>query len=204
MAKEKSATKICKHCSTEIPFEAKVCPNCRRKVKGGKLKWILLALVVLGIIGAASSGGDDKNSQDNAPAQTQEASADTTANTEAQPAATTEKTTEAKIEYHTYDCTELFDDLKANAMKAEKEHQDEYVVVTGYLGTIDSDGQYIGLGAGEDNYDYMFDEIHCNIKSQAQTDAILEKSKGDAITVKGKITQIGELIGYHLDIIGLK
>ena len=46
--KEKSnETKICKHCQTEIPKKAKVCPQCRRKVKGGKLKWILIILVLL-------------------------------------------------------------------------------------------------------------------------------------------------------------
>ena len=34
MAKEKPATKICKHCKTEIPYDAKVCPQCRKKQKG--------------------------------------------------------------------------------------------------------------------------------------------------------------------------
>ena len=46
--KEKSnETKICKHCQTEIPKKAKVCPQCRKKVKGGKLKWILIIVVAL-------------------------------------------------------------------------------------------------------------------------------------------------------------
>ncbi len=45
-------TKLCKHCQTEIPKKAKVCPNCRKK-QGGKLKWIIIAIVVIGIIGAA-------------------------------------------------------------------------------------------------------------------------------------------------------
>ena len=30
-------TKICKHCQSEIPKKAKICPNCRKK-QGGKLK----------------------------------------------------------------------------------------------------------------------------------------------------------------------
>ena len=27
-------TKVCKHCQTEIPKKAKVCPNCRKKQGG--------------------------------------------------------------------------------------------------------------------------------------------------------------------------
>ena len=44
--KEVKETKICKHCQTEIPKKAKVCPQCRRK-QGGKLKWIVSIIVVL-------------------------------------------------------------------------------------------------------------------------------------------------------------
>ena len=58
MAKE--GTKLCKHCKTEIPAAAKVCPNCRKK-QGGIVKWIVIVIVVLGVIGAASSGGNDNS-----------------------------------------------------------------------------------------------------------------------------------------------
>ena len=37
MKKEKPTTKLCKHCKTEIPYDAKVCPNCRKKQKGENL-----------------------------------------------------------------------------------------------------------------------------------------------------------------------
>lgn len=57
---EKPETKICKYCGTEIPYIAKVCPNCRKK-QGGKLKWIIIAVVVILVIGAAAGGGDDDN-----------------------------------------------------------------------------------------------------------------------------------------------
>lgn len=57
MAKERPATKLCKHCKTEIPYEAKVCPNCRKRVKGGKVKWIVLPIVVVIIALVLFSGG---------------------------------------------------------------------------------------------------------------------------------------------------
>nr|WP_304429452.1 hypothetical protein [uncultured Acetatifactor sp.] len=59
MGKEKPATKVCKHCKTEIPYGAKVCPQCRKK-QGGALKWVIIAIVVIGIIGAAAGGGDEE------------------------------------------------------------------------------------------------------------------------------------------------
>lgn len=57
--KEKPQTKICKHCKTEIPYGAKVCPQCRKK-QGRKLKWIIIAILALGFIGAVAGGGGDE------------------------------------------------------------------------------------------------------------------------------------------------
>ena len=59
MAKEKPTTKICKHCKTEIPYGAKVCPHCRKK-QGGVLKWVIIAFVAICIIGAMGGGDDSK------------------------------------------------------------------------------------------------------------------------------------------------
>lgn len=58
MANENQETKLCKHCQMEIPKKAKICPNCRKK-QGGKLKWIVIAVVAVFIIGSISSGGDN-------------------------------------------------------------------------------------------------------------------------------------------------
>ena len=55
-------TKLCKHCQTEIPKKAKVCPNCRKK-QGGVGKWIVIALVAVLLIGAI--GGSDEESGNN-------------------------------------------------------------------------------------------------------------------------------------------
>lgn len=61
---EKSNTKLCKYCQTEIPYKAKVCPNCRKRIKGGKLKWVLLALIVVILI---ASYGNNQNQRNEKP-----------------------------------------------------------------------------------------------------------------------------------------
>ena len=66
---EKKETKICKHCQSEIPAKAKVCPNCRKKQGGmGCLGVILLVVGILiflfafiGMMGGSDS--KDKNPQ---------------------------------------------------------------------------------------------------------------------------------------------
>ena len=61
MAKEKPTTKICKHCKTEIAYDAKVCPQCRKKQGGGIVKKILIAFGVIVIIAIVFGGGEDEN-----------------------------------------------------------------------------------------------------------------------------------------------
>lgn len=50
-------TKLCKHCQSEMPKKAKVCPTCRRK-QGGAGKWIVIGIVVLLILGGMAGSGD--------------------------------------------------------------------------------------------------------------------------------------------------
>lgn len=54
---ENQETKLCKHCQSEMPKKAKVCPTCRRK-QGGKLKWVIIAIVAMVIIGSVAGGGE--------------------------------------------------------------------------------------------------------------------------------------------------
>lgn len=59
MKKEKPETKICKHCQSEIPYKAKVCPVCKKRVKANKLLWGIIILIIL-IAGILIFGGEDE------------------------------------------------------------------------------------------------------------------------------------------------
>ncbi len=52
MGKEKPTTKICKHCKTEIPYGAKVCPQCRKKQGGSGCLTAIIVFFALGLLGS--------------------------------------------------------------------------------------------------------------------------------------------------------
>ena len=85
--KENQKTKLCKHCKTEIPAGAKICPNCKKK-QGGVVKWIIIGVVAIAVIGSAAgkSGSDSpsgaqsaSNSASSAPETSPSVSEETTA-----------------------------------------------------------------------------------------------------------------------------
>ena len=91
----------------------------------------------------------------------------------------------------------MMDDLNNNALRAETNYQDKYIEVTGKLNVIDSDGKYISIVP---DVQFAIVGIQCKIKNDEQKNQIVDMSIGDIITVKGKITDIGEIIGYHMDL----
>ncbi|WP_455501204.1 DUF4352 domain-containing protein [Gemmiger sp.] len=72
---EKPTTKLCKHCKTEIPYDAKICPNCRKSQKPNGCLIAILVVVVLFILVGAIGGGSSKN--DTASAGTASSTAQT-------------------------------------------------------------------------------------------------------------------------------
>lgn len=206
--------KKCKTCGAEIASNAEVCPQCGAKNKKPfYTRWWFIVIVIVVVIGAigsmGSSGGsgtDPDGSQASAPGGT--AGQDDAQDIQGEPSAPEGQDTQEEpggedpepVTYTHYNVTELFDTLENNALKAERTFQDQYVELEGYLSNIDSDGKYIGVGADPDNLDYLFDSVQCYIKSDEQLDQIMEMSAGDAITVRGRIKDIGEILGYQLDI----
>ena len=111
---------------------------------------------------------------------------------------TVEETTSR--EYIQCTAVELFDMLGENALKAKSTYEGAFVEISGYISGIDASGKYISIGADPDNYEYMFDSIQCFIKDNATLEKVMDLSKDSYVTIKGKITSVGEVLGYSLNI----
>mgnify|MGYP004658953957 CR=1 FL=1 len=177
-------TKKCKYCKTEIPADAKVCPQCRKKLKGGKLKWVVLIILVGAIIGAVAGESDSKSGGN--------------ATTTTSSTASEQKKEEATpIEYTSVSVNDMMDALNNNAMGASDKYKGKYLEITGKLTNIDAAGKYIDLMA---DGDFEIIGVQCYIKNDDQKSKISSMSKGDTITLKGKCTDVGEVLGYSFDI----
>ncbi|MGC6174289.1 OB-fold protein [Lacrimispora sp. 38-1] len=181
MGKEKPTTKICKHCKTEIPYGAKVCPQCRKKQGMGGCLTAVIVVFALGLLGSCFAGKGKE-----------------TVSTSSKEAVAKEETTEAPIEYTAYNVDDMMNDLKANALNASDKYKDQYVEITGKLSVIDSSGKYISLAPVND--DFAIIGVQCYIKNDEQKSKVAGMTKGNTITIKGKIKDVGEVLGYSLDI----
>lgn len=181
----------CKHCKAEIAPSAKICPHCGGKVKMHVYKkWWFWLIIVIVVIVATSRGGDSEQNMDT---QVGVSESKTENGKKTKP-----KSEKPKITYKACNVSELVDDLEDNAMKAADKYKGQYVKLTGRLSNIDSSGKYIDLEPIND--DFVFTSVQCYMKSDKQRAAIMEMSKGDTLIVKGKITSVGEILGYSLDI----
>lgn len=143
-------------------------------------KWWFWLIIIL-IIGGIGAGAN------NTTQPTSTSSTSSTSTTETQP-----------IEYKKVSIDELDSALEKNAAAAKDTYNGQYVEVTGRLGVIDSDLKYISLYSTTDQFDLV--GMNCYIKNSEQKEIVKTLSKDDTIIVKGKITSVGEVLGYSLDI----
>ena len=189
-----SKMKPCKHCGAEIAANAKSCPQCGGKNKKPIYKrgWFV-ALCVIVVAAAASSAGTAGNPPAGGTSETEVPSVS------ASVSAAVSAPVEEEIVYTACKVDDMMDLLDNNAMKAESTYNDQYVEVTGRLSVIDSDGKYISLYPIKN--EWAFTGVQCFIKKDEQKQQVMEMSMGDRVTVRGKITSVGELLGYQLNII---
>lgn len=160
--------------------------------KGHLIRNIVIAIIVVGVLGSVmgKKGPESESSKDKSSPKTETIASEKAGETEAP--------TEAQIEYTAYTTDEMIDDLEANAMNATDKYKGKYIQVTGKLSNIDAQGSYISLS--KEANDFTIVNVQCFIKTDEQKEAIKTMNKGDSITLKGKCTDVGEILGYTLNI----
>ena len=118
----------CKKCGQEIDKKAVICVNCGCKVKKPIYKkwwfWVILIFVVI-IASSATSG-------------TSEETAGVSDSVDS-------SVSQQDISYEVVELQTMFDELDANAMKAEDKYQGKYVEFKCKISNFDSDGSYISV-----------------------------------------------------------
>ena len=185
----KQNIKHCPKCGVEITNpKSKKCTECGAKIPQPiHKKWWFWAIIAIVCISLMSGTGNDSETTDN---ETTSSSAESSPSTSAN---------STEITYEEVELQTMLDDLKNNAMKAEKTYQNKYVIVTGKIKNFDSDGSYITIEPVNSEA-WNFETVMCYIKKDNQLDFLLTKSTGDTVTIKGKITSIGEVLGYSINI----
>ena len=184
--------KKCKTCGKPVAKNVKVCPNCGAKQKGGIGKIVIIVIAVLILLGLLSGGKKDQKKDDTA-----EPAASVSTESEKTDAETEDA--EEEIEYKEYSMTQLMTDLENNAAAANDTYKGQYVILTGELSAIDAQGKYISIVDPED--DFAITSCTCYINGNEEISNVVKSlSKGDIISVKGKIKEVGEVMGYSLDI----
>lgn len=173
----------CKECGKEISKDAEVCPHCGKKV--GELnafcKGIIYILALLSFPLLCYFSGVGENTK----------STYSNANT---------KTIQTKdIVYQKTSPQDLEKKLEENAARAQQQYKNKYIEFEGKLGVIDANGEYFSIKT-----DSILSYLHCDITNAKQKSVLINKNAGNTVHVKGKVTNVGELAGYRIDVIELK
>lgn len=148
------------------------------------LKYFLIFCVVCGVASAITGGGNSTNQQQQPATKT------------AQPAPAPAP---APKQYAAVDANTMMTELERNAAAANQKYKGKAICVTGRVGVIDSEGNYI-LVQSDDEFSIIGIMCNLNKKDKAQTDFLLNIQKGQYVRVYGDITDVGEVVGYTLKV----
>ena len=136
--------------------------------KGTKI--LIGGLVLVGVISAVGGNGEDKTKTvNNSQAEVKE-----------------------EVTYTTIDMNTLMNDLESNPASAKSKYEEQYFEVTGYVDVIDADGKYFSI---RDDNEYSIIGLQVSVDKEDK-DFINNLQIGQQITIKVKITDVGEVLGY--------
>ncbi|MGY1719290.1 hypothetical protein ACI8AG_09610 [Blastococcus sp. SYSU DS0552] len=144
-----------------------------------KKRFILLAVIALIIlIVIATSGGEEETP-----------SGAVTDPTSAEEPALEEPATVVSAQ-------EMIEVLEGNALNAKNTYEGKRVTVSGFVGNIDASGNYFALDPEPDALILTGIQVQT---SEEFLDQVASFSEGQAVTVTGTVTDVGEVMGYSLE-----
>ena len=174
----------CKACGNPVAKGAKACPMCGKDSRSFFQKHKILTgiLAIFVIIILVNALGGDKD--------------DTVKPTNPQSSQTATITPAPAPLIITAD--ELMSALDSNPLNASNTYKNTYVQLTGKLSNIDSSGKYFTLFP--ENEQFALVGIMCYINGDDQKNTVASFTIGQSVTVVGTITDVGEVIGYSLEV----
>ena len=184
--------KKCKACGTFVAKNAKICPNCGKKLKHPFLNFVLILVAIIVTLNSIVDAVED-NSLVSSETTTQ------TNNKEEQISSkeSNDKENTIKLTQERVSADELINLLNDNALKASNQYKGKNIQLTGKITNIDASGDYFSLGPLKDNFSFY--NINCQIEDK-HIAQVINFSKGQIVTLNGKVSRIGEIIGYIIDV----
>ena len=121
-----------------------------------------------------------------------------------------EKTEKALREINSHSYTEvsiatLMNDLKANAARANKKYNGEYLkIIGGVVEKIESDGDYVNINTPTDDWDLLLSGVMCFPETDLAKEQVFNLNKNQRVTVYGRITRVGESLGYSMELLKIE
>lgn len=92
---------------------------------------------------------------------------------------------------------QMIDDLEGNALKAKTTYQGKTVRVTGYVDNIDASGKYFSVVGSPG--DFVLTGVRASIKPE-HTAQVAEFGTDEKVTFTGKVSGVGEIMGYSIEV----
>lgn len=105
----------------------------------------------------------------------------------------------ADIIYHQVSIFDMINQLRVNPARASQTYKGKYVDFDGIIDVIDADGNYFSV-----NTNSFLQGIKCNMHNVKHQKIIVNKNIGDRIHVKGQVKDVGEILGYSIDVLELQ
>ena len=194
--------RVCPVCGTKIQdTNADKCPHCGEGLKQSLYIcawfWVMIGVIVVVLVGAivvqeiTVYHGAQETDEDvltpptEHPHGAQETDEDVLS--------------EESVSYSAVDLQTLFRELDENANRAKECYQNQYVQFEGKIVILDGDGAYVRVKAANADA-WNAPTVLCYVTDWEQRAFLELASKGDRVTVRGRITGVGQARGYTLKI----